>query len=94
MQNITIINKKSEINNYDFIENMSQALDGIPVSDNMFLSALEEILPICKFDFHQSTHKLDKDIKNLLSSKNHQSSNTVYQVYFDLYALSKSEYII
>ena len=45
--------------------------------------ALDEILPLCRIDFHRSTSKLDKEITNLILTKNHQSSNTVYQVTFE-----------
>ena len=70
--------KSDQLNDYDFMDNIGTALDGVPVSNNIFLKALEEILPLCKFDYHQSTSKLEKDIISLVSSKNHQSSNTIY----------------
>jgi hypothetical protein len=75
--------KSDPINDYDFMDNIGIALDGEPVSKNIFLKALEEILPLCKFDYHQSTSKLEKDIISLISSKNHQSSNTIYKIYYN-----------
>ena len=75
--------KSDPLNDYDFMDNIGTALDGEPVSNNIFLKALEEILPLCKFDYHQSTSKLEKDIISLISSKNHQSSNTIYKIYFN-----------
>jgi hypothetical protein len=75
--------KSHPLNDYDFMDNIGTALDGEPVSNNIFLKALEEILPLCKFDYHQSASKLEKDIISLISSKNHQSSNTIYKIYFN-----------
>ena len=69
------------LNDYDFMDNIGVALDGNPVSSQVFLLALEEILPLCKLDFHQSSSKLEKEIISLVSSKNNQSSNTTYKVY-------------
>lgn len=76
-------NISQEINDYDFTENISLALDGQPVSEKMFMIALEEILPLCKIDFDRSASNLDKKIINLISTKNHQSSSTVYQVFYE-----------
>ncbi len=75
--------KTDPLNDYDFMDNIGLALDGEPVSSQVFLNALEEILPLCKLDFHQSSSKLEKEIIALVSSKNHQSSNTVYKVYYN-----------
>ena len=77
-------NKSQKIDDYDFIENISLALDGQPVSEKMFMMALEEILPLCKIDFDRSSSNLDKEIVKLISSKNHQSSSTVYQVFYEI----------
>ena len=71
------------LNDYDFMDNIGVALDGNPVSSQVFLLALEEILPLCKLDFHQSSSKLEKEIISLVSSKNNQSSNTTYKVYYN-----------
>ncbi len=73
---------KTEVNDYEFIENISLALDGNPVSKSTFMLALEEILPLCKIDFSRSAAQLEKDITNFISTKNHHSSSTVYQVYY------------
>ncbi len=75
--------KSDPLNDYDFMDNIGVALDGTPVSPQVFLKALEEILPLCKLDFHQSSSKLEKEIIALVSSKNHQSSNTTYKVYYN-----------
>lgn len=75
--------KAENINDYDFIENISMALDGNPVSNATFMLALNEILPECKIDFHRSSSKLEKEITNLIATKNHPSSSTVFQVVCD-----------
>lgn len=79
------IEKEISYDPIEFANNLSKALSEEPVGQDIFLLALDELIPSCELNDIESLPNHEQEIKNLLLRKKINSTST-YKIFYESYS--------